>query len=80
MKRILLDQGLAPLAATILRQHGFDAIHVSQIGMERAEDAEILNRARTDESVCVTLDHDFTPILHSPGRGVLPLLLRTPRS
>jgi predicted nuclease of predicted toxin-antitoxin system len=59
MRRILLDQGLAPHAAAILRQHGLDAVHVSEIGMARAEDIQILDRARNDESVCVTLDHDF---------------------
>ena len=38
MNPVLLDQGLAPRAAMILRQHGVDAIHVSEIGMDRAED------------------------------------------
>ena len=47
MKRILLDQGLAPRAATILRQHGWDAVHVSEIGMAQAEDIQILERARS---------------------------------
>jgi hypothetical protein len=41
MKSVLLDQGLAPYAATILRQHGVDAVHVSEIGMEQAEDIQI---------------------------------------
>ena len=52
MKRLLLDQGLAPRAATILCQYGFEAIHVVEIGMEQAEDLLILERARNDESVC----------------------------
>lgn len=69
MRRILLDQGLAPRAATILRQNGFDAVHVSEIGMERAEDALILERARNDERVCVTLDHDFHAHLAVAGQG-----------
>jgi predicted nuclease of predicted toxin-antitoxin system len=47
VKRILLDQGLGPRAATILRQHGWDAVHVSEIGMARAEDIQILERARS---------------------------------
>lgn len=59
MNSLLLDQGLAPLAAEILRRHGFDALHVSEIGMDRADDAEILDRARDDGRVCITLDHDF---------------------
>ena len=69
MKRILLDQGLAPHAATILREQGFDAVHVADIGMHRADDAEILQFARDDSRVCVTLDHDFHAHLATTGRG-----------
>jgi predicted nuclease of predicted toxin-antitoxin system len=69
MKRILLDQGLAPRAATILRRYGLDAVHVSEIGMERAEDIQILERARNDERVCVTFDHDFHAHLAATGHG-----------
>lgn len=40
MKRILLDQGLS--AAMLLRMEGWDAIHVMDTGLDRAEDAQIL--------------------------------------
>jgi len=69
MKRLLLHQGLAPRAATILCEQGFDAIHVAEIGMEQAEDSLILERARNDERVCVTLDHDFHTHLAIAGHG-----------
>jgi len=59
VKRILLHQGLAPNAAAILREAGFDAVHVSEIGLERAEDSDILSIARQESRVCITLDHDF---------------------
>jgi predicted nuclease of predicted toxin-antitoxin system len=67
--RVLLDQGLAPSAAVILRQRGFDAVHVSEIGMSRAEDREILEAATSDSRVCITLDHDFHAHLASTGAG-----------
>lgn len=69
MRRILLDQGLAPRAAAILRKHAFDAIHISEIGMEMAEDVLILERARNEERVCITLDHDFHAHLAVAGHG-----------
>lgn len=69
MRRILLDQGLALRTAAILRQGGFDAIHVSEIGMERADDAFILETARNEGWVCVTLDHDFHAHLARAGQG-----------
>ena len=75
MKRILLDQGLAPHAAAILRQQGFDAVHVAGIGMHRAGDAEILRLARNDSRVCVTLDRDFHAHLATAGPGRRSVLL-----
>jgi len=59
MIRLLLDQGPAPRAAEILSQRGFDAVHVMSIGLDCAEDAAILEKARADQRTCVTLDHDF---------------------
>ena len=59
MKRVLLDQGLPPEAAGLLRGEGWDAVHVREMGMSRAADAQILDRARAEERVCVTLDRDF---------------------
>lgn len=59
MNRVLLDQGLSPRAAAILRELGWDAVHVSEISLDTADDAEILSVARNTGRVCVTLDHDF---------------------
>jgi len=69
MSRILLDQGLSPHTAAILRRSGLVAVHVSEIGMERAEDIQIMEKARIDERVCVTLDHDFHAHLAMTGHG-----------
>ena len=46
MKRVLLDQGLAPSAAAVLREAGWDAVHVSEVGLDRADDPEIIEYAR----------------------------------
>lgn len=59
MKRVLLDQGLAPRTAAILRDEGWDAIHVSEIDLSAASDVQILEAARNNDRICVTLDHDF---------------------
>ncbi len=59
MIRVLLDQGLAPGAAAILREQGRFAVHVCEAGMEKADDPEIIEYARVNEMAWVTLDHDF---------------------
>ncbi|MGC4053986.1 MAG: DUF5615 family PIN-like protein [Paludibaculum sp.] len=69
MTRVLLDQGISPVTAGLLREQGFDAIHVCELGMERAEDAQILEIARLESRVCVTLDHDFHSHLAATGHG-----------
>ena len=56
MKRVLLDQGLAPRAAVLLRSEGWEALHVSEAGLDRAEDQEILEYARQRGMTCVTFD------------------------
>jgi hypothetical protein len=42
MIEVLLDQGLAPRAAVLLVERGMNAVHVSEIGLAEAQDAEIL--------------------------------------
>ena len=69
MTALLLDQGLAPGAAAILRERGFDAVHVHEIGLSQAEDIEILSVARNQNRICVTLDHDFHAHLAIAGQG-----------
>lgn len=59
MRRVLLDQGLAPRAAALLRAEGWDALHVIEAGLDHAQDGEILAFALAENRVCVTLDHDF---------------------
>jgi predicted nuclease of predicted toxin-antitoxin system len=75
MKAVLLDQGLAPRAAAILRQGGNDALHVSEIGMAESEDTQILEAARTSNRICVTLDHDFHTHLALAGDGLPSVIL-----
>ncbi|MGD1072795.1 MAG: DUF5615 family PIN-like protein [Bryobacteraceae bacterium] len=59
MTKVLLDQGLAPHAAVLLRADGWDAIHVIDAGLARAEDSEILEFALENHRTCITFDHDF---------------------
>jgi predicted nuclease of predicted toxin-antitoxin system len=60
---LLLDQGLPIGAASILRREGWDAVHVSELGLATADDARILERARLEQRVCITLDADFHSLL-----------------
>jgi predicted nuclease of predicted toxin-antitoxin system len=67
LTRLLLDQGLPRSAVGLLRDRGWDVQHVADIGMSRALDSEILEYARLETRVCVTLDADFHALLAVSG-------------
>jgi predicted nuclease of predicted toxin-antitoxin system len=64
MKRVLLDQGLPFRTIGILRQNGWDAIHVSEIGMSEAEDRAILEHAGRESRIASS----WTGISHKLSR------------
>ncbi|MCC6718055.1 MAG: DUF5615 family PIN-like protein [Acetobacteraceae bacterium] len=77
MNRPLLDQGVPRSAAARLNEHGWNTVHVAEIGMHRATDAAILAHARADNRVCVTLDADFHTLLVTGGeRGPSVIRIR----
>jgi len=52
-------------------------IHVSEIGMSRADDSDIVRRARAEGRICVTLDADFHSLLATSGeRGPSVIRIR----
>jgi predicted nuclease of predicted toxin-antitoxin system len=57
--KFLLDQGLPPLTAELLRKQGLDAVHVSEIGWARVEDTKIIELAQIDNRIIITLDADY---------------------
>ena len=65
--KLLLDQGLPRSAAALLRDAGIDTVHTGEIGYATAEDTAIIEQARQEERVIVTLDADFHALLALSG-------------
>ncbi len=72
---LVLDQGVPRDAAGRLRDHGYECIHVGEIGMSAADDDEILEFALGKNAVVVTLDADFHAIL-AVSRAAGPSVIR----
>jgi predicted nuclease of predicted toxin-antitoxin system len=65
--RLVLDQGVPNDTAALLRSLGYDCVHVSELGMSKAADDEILALSLARNAVVVTLDADFHAILAVSG-------------
>jgi predicted nuclease of predicted toxin-antitoxin system len=61
--RFLADAGVSPKTVRFVNQLGHDAIHVRTLGLERATDRELVERAAMDRRVILTFDLDFGEVL-----------------
>ena len=70
--RLYLDQVLGLDVARALRGEGHDIVRASEVGQERADDLQILQKAIADKRILVTLDEHFgdwviLPLSKHPG-------------
>lgn len=73
--RLLLDANLSPEVARLLQEAEHDAIHVSEIGLLRAPDPEIMEAAAQEGRVLLTADADFGALLALGSRATPSVVL-----
>lgn len=76
--RLLLDENIGHLVESALHKRGFDVVSVMRI-MPGAPDHEVLERARVEQRIIVTLDKDFGYWVHRQAKrhaGVIYLRLK----
>jgi predicted nuclease of predicted toxin-antitoxin system len=72
--RFLADMGISPRVVEELRQNGHDAVHLTEQGLNRLIDGDILQKARQENRVLLTHDLDFGELLAASG-GELPSVI-----
>lgn len=75
--RFLADMGVDVRVVRWLREHGHDAAHLRDMGMQRASDEEIFSRAISESRILLTFDLDFGEIAAlARGQSIGVILFR----
>jgi predicted nuclease of predicted toxin-antitoxin system len=61
--RFLADMGISLRTVEWLRENGHDIVHLRDEGLQRLPDDEILEKARLEGRVVLTVDLDFAQLL-----------------
>lgn len=76
--RFLADENISPKSVEFLRELGFDAVHVRDVGLKGKSGREIMAYALQEKRTFVTLDREFADVcnhLFDTHSGVIRLKL-----
>ena len=59
--------GISPVSVAFLRDLGFEAAHLHELGLDRLPDSEIVEKARRERYVVLTHDLGFGELLARSG-------------
>ena len=73
--KFLGDMGVSPRTIALLREQGYDAIHLIEENLEKMTDQNILDKARQEERILLTVDLDFAQLLAISGDSLPSVIL-----
>jgi len=76
--KFLGDMGISPRTIALLREQGYDAIHLIEENLEKMTDQNILDKARQEERILLTVDLDFAQLLAISGDSLPSVILSGP--
>jgi predicted nuclease of predicted toxin-antitoxin system len=80
--RFLADMGVSQRVVTWLSEHGHEAVHLREEGLQRLENSEIFAKAFRERRIILTWDLDSAEILALSGTStvsaVVFCLMNTP--
>ena len=73
--KFLADMGISQSTVDWLKQKGFDALHVRELGMQRSSDSLILEKAKAENRIVLTCDLDFGTLLAASKENLPSVIL-----
>ncbi len=72
--KFLADMGISLRTVTWLRELGYDVFHLRDRGLQKLPDDRILDLARVEQRIILTIDLDFAQLL-AVSKKVLPSII-----
>lgn len=79
--KFLADMPISPKTVQKLRERGYDAVHLFELGMQKADDERVVEFAKQENRIILTMDLGFGEILaHSREQrpGIIIFRVRYP--
>ena len=73
--KFLADMSISLATLTYLHDHGYDAVHLREIGLHTLEDADIIQKAREEQRIVVTHDLDFSDLVAASGASLPSVII-----
>jgi predicted nuclease of predicted toxin-antitoxin system len=73
--RFLADMAILLSTVAWLRDQGHDVTHLRDDGLQRAEDSDVLEKARTEDRTLLTLDLDFGYLMAISGQSLPSIII-----
>lgn len=72
--KFLADMGMSQSTTSWLKQQAYDVIHLRDEKLERASDADIIEKAKKENRIILTCDLDFGDLMVASG-GICPSVI-----
>ncbi|NEP57264.1 MAG: hypothetical protein F6K31_09600 [Symploca sp. SIO2G7] len=73
--KFLADMGVSPLTVQLLRQQGYDTVHLYEERLERLLDYLILEKAKQEARIVLTFDLDFGDLLAASSASLPSVII-----